>query len=639
MNIRCWSLSLSLCVSSLSASDYLTLEQQHETINKGLRSQSFFAKLTSSPETNVPSSSSLPIFPSSEFPVSTPTSPKFQALSQTLRKNLSLDADTQLVSRETFLDIQAHAAQTMFHQLNSTLTFLLTSKTLIRSTLLKQSELSQLIFTSLKLGTADKEKFFPSSDLLLYHPVAELAQQFNILREFQYWIDIVTVFKKTIFPTYSLSSYQHNKAVAIKKLIQDQLKFLGNKINALQENPFSLSSQLDDGGSVCLNTRENFYYLLQECFNDLNKALPNVTNTFVTPKVKNLPKSFNRGREGMNLVLEKLYSPINKLNAYFYENYPALFSVIHGKAIAELAQANSLDILPNRGKKEKSPLSSFDSNLKYKYSQLFGGLTNNYKMVEAIRKELGLSGRIFDGINLEKEFNTALELYNQLKAQTQRRFSPFDKGSTVNLAHETSVDPLLEREEKIEPAREEPLQEENLQKVKLPIEELPQTAEPMDREQLEEEEFMFDTEYFKKVHAYHQTKKKQKITTDNTSVQEVSSYEKELCTYLKENIYRPSHRSTWTNLISHLSQLGFQGKPNTVGNGSTWRFSVNHKNKLFFEDNDYRQATFNVHEYKGNGPIHPTYLKFFISGFSNIFGLTETYIDKVINAGPSLPSI
>ncbi|HLD95356.1 MAG TPA: hypothetical protein VI959_01790 [Alphaproteobacteria bacterium] len=103
--------------------------------------------------------------------------------------------------------------------------------------------------------------------------------------------------------------------------------------------------------------------------------------------------------------------------------------------------------------------------------------------------------------------------------------------------------------------------------------------------------------------------------------------------FLLENVFSTENRPTWGDLVSGLAKLGFKGKPNDIGNGSVWEFSVTYKNELFMENREYAYATFNVHKYpNGNEPINPKYLKFFQSGFSNVFGLTEEYLKRAVNS-------
>lgn len=268
------------------------------------------------------------------------------------------------------------------------------------------------------------------------------------------------------------------------------------------------------------------------------------------------------------------------------------------------------------------------------YDRLFSGLTKNMTAVQQIRKELGLPKEIFKGLNFEKEMYKALKSYQpEKKTSLMEQLQNQQTEVNTEIKKEAEVKSLPSNQEKIRAEGEgdqktnQPPKQMDLLTIQEP-EHLPNISNNADKDkESEEEDFIFDSCYFKLIHQYHQNQKSQNITR-KSSMKKLSEYEKNLYKYLMDNIFRPKHRSPWDTLVSNLTEYGFKGKPNTSGNGSTWEFSVTEKNELFFTNPDYKGATFNVHEFKGNEPINPKYLKFFQSGFSNVFGLTEEYIIK-----------
>ena len=128
-----------------------------------------------------------------------------------------------------------------------------------------------------------------------------------------------------------------------------------------------------------------------------------------------------------------------------------------------------------------------------------------------------------------------------------------------------------------------------------------------------------------KLHEWYQEKKalKLEIVLENN----FSPYEGKLYQFLLENIFSNSTKLTWNKLVAELSKLGFEGSVNTKGNGSTWNFRITPACKLFGNDENLKFATFNVHKYKGNDPVNPKYLRFFQTGFSNVFGIDKDYIN------------
>ncbi|MBX9976828.1 MAG: hypothetical protein K2X98_01075, partial [Alphaproteobacteria bacterium] len=147
--------------------------------------------------------------------------------------------------------------------------------------------------------------------------------------------------------------------------------------------------------------------------------------------------------------------------------------------------------------------------------------------------------------------------------------------------------------------------------------------------------FVYTSEYFQKEHSYHQQRKKS--ASPSSTQHQLSTYETDLYTLLKDRIYRPAgHRPTWAEIVEGLGKLGFSGAINKNANGSTWVFSVTDKNELFFHNDAYKGATFNVHKYPvDNEPMNLSYLMFFKSGLTNVFGLSEEYVMEQLSRDTS----
>lgn len=667
MDIRNLCLSLYLGVTGGAASDYLTIKQQKAIINNELSKESSLLKEASREatvnNTEEPSEVLRQLYPAVP---NVPAQPIIvQQTAQRLHTILELNDTPTILSAAALREMQHQAAQTMFHSLNDSLSFLLTSKNLVNSALIKNPMLSQLIHPSLRLQESLLgNMLLERVGVDFHHPLTYLTQRLFVLREFQWWIDFITTLKKNVFPDYSVSSYRHNDAVEIKAILRQQIQTLEEKVNAYPVNLQFQKESLNDEEVIFANTFRNFYHDLLHSFKKIHEILPDATINYASSRSRNIAKKIQNAEARKGNALKHLPVTIHTLQAYYSKSLPAILDAIYRKATLDLLQhnlpANYLKIFHDHHAQPEQ----IKTALQMSYQRLIQGIVNNIEKVKDIRKNLKLKTQIFNGLNLESELYNAYQSYTEqhrarLLEQKVKRVKEKDKAIEIlgtndseeidhNLQkaenkplsleqHQTNISQAPKQISENEAEAEyDPEAEETIDSSFRRDRQVPDHAETeaslFDEE---EEDLTFDGEYFRSLHEYHQTRKKQQGNQGSKEQPKISGYVIDLCRFLKENIYQPKHRSSWSQLTSALSHLGFQGKPNTFGNGSTWKFSINNRNSLFSDNPDYKNATFNVHEYKGNGPIHPAYLKFFKSGLSNVFGLTEAYISKVLEAEDS----
>lgn len=628
MKLHALSLSLFLGISPLLGSDHLTIEQQNDEMRKAFSKKE---KPINSPQLqNILNEFTKPHeFTKQIFP----------------HQNLTSNHSSSVMTLDSWEQIKKQAAEIMFHRLNDALNFVLTNREILLSAILKNPKLIGL--TCYTVGQGEQgELYFDFPLLSATHPVATLAQGYLILKEYQYWIDVLLLFKNTAFPKHALSSYDHNAAVAIKDLIQNQIRTLEEKINAQSRNPIKLSEVIDQADnhdvSYFVKADHSFHDLLKGCLTSIDDALPKGTITQINLRTAPLKKKehmVSLGKNKRESVLENLSSKIGNFHTYFSKNYTAILTGIRSMAVMDYITTNCTPEEVNGVL--QTPFYA-GASMEYKqllqgnidFDRLFNSLTKNVISVQEIRKELGLPKEIFKGLNFEKEMQKALKNYELAKQEIL--MEQLQNQENVRIKAEADHRNYNKKTPLIELKVEQELNQQPGQMGPVIAQEPQPSSIISNTTEEEEENCVFDSSYFKLIHQYHQNQKSQN-TTGEHSKKKLSPYEIDLYSYLMDNIFRPKQRPTWSNLVSNLTGFGFKGSPNTSGNGSTWEFSVTDKNVLFFTNPDYKGATFNVHEFKGNDPIHPRYLMYFQSGFSNVFGLTEEYITKALEAKLQIP--
>ncbi len=633
MKFNILSLSLFLGISPLFGSDYLTIEQQNEEMSRAFKGEKSLPRTKKEIINNTTEQSIIDNQPSQIF------EQIFPGYSNTK------STEKETITVEQYEQIKKHASETMFHRLNDALNFVLTNREIFLSAILENPKLIGL--TCYTVGQDEHgELNFDFPLLSTAHPVASLAQGCLALKEYQYWIDILLLFKNTAFSQHTLSSYDHNAACAIKDLIQGQISILEEKINAHSKNSVNLAQVIDQTDnhdvSFFVKADHSFHVLLKGCLQSIDDALPKGTITQINLRTAPLKKKehiVDLGNNKRKSVLEELSPNIAKLRYYFSGSYTAILTSIRSMAVMDYITTNCTPEEVNNIVQSPFYAAANEGNKQllkgnYDYNKLFSSLTNNMNSVQEIRKELGLPKEIFKGLNFEKEMQKALrnyELVNQEILMEQLQSQKPKKKTKTNVEIKAEADHRNHNTKitLIEPKVEQELNQQPEQMGPVIAQEPQPPSIISNAAEEEEENCVFDDNYFKFIHQYYQNQKNQN-TTGSSSQKELSEYEIELYSYLMDNIFRPKQRPTWDNLVSGLIEFGFKGKSNTSGNGSTWEFSVTDKNDLFFTNLDYKGATFNVHEFKGNEPINPKYLKFFQSGFSNVFGLTEEYIIKAL---------
>lgn len=632
MKIQYLCLNLLLATSSIFASDFLTIEEQNKIINAGISNKKYVAREKLQTVKNAPEFSGK-IFPGASLEL-TPQQQKKQRLAlKSFGSNLP--NSVPIMTEEKLNHMKEQASKIMFHQINNTLNFLLTSREVIHKALLKNPNLLQLSSNDLTLNLSGPQKII----LFNVEPqpnVVEFVQHSGILVTFQYWIDIITLFKQTVFPQNSISSYNHNLAVMIKNnLLPEQIKLLEDKMNSREMLPEPTEIS-DDEVSLFFNTQRNFYSALLDCFQKIDNAFPSITSIIVP--------ILNNERSAMDIIKEEkrerdtkqqeLSDNIYLLKEYFFVSFPYLLRALFIKNVEEIFEfVEGLNYIPS-----DDPMGGVAREITY--DAYLEGFLNSTKNLQELRHKIGLPTEIFNGFDLKQNMKKALLLYTKSLSAAQNKIEVEMQGISISIKEKEKEKEKEEKEVEEEVTSlgttKQDITMMEKQHIGISIKEEKEEEEKEKEEEIEEEMINFDAAYFKRINQYYQDQKKRSINK-NTPSQTLSDYEKELYVWLMQTIYHKKGKITWDGLVSQLSQLGFTGKANTYGNGSTWTFSVNGRNHLFFNNPYYQEATFNVHKLKGNGPIHPAYIKFFKTGFSNVFGLTEEHLLKTLTENsPSL---
>jgi hypothetical protein len=136
-----------------------------------------------------------------------------------------------------------------------------------------------------------------------------------------------------------------------------------------------------------------------------------------------------------------------------------------------------------------------------------------------------------------------------------------------------------------------------------------------------------DDSYWQNEHRRHQERKR--THSDAIPAKIVTPYERDLFTFLKESIFHGNKgKFKPRELRLHLTRFKFSMEPNRLGNGSSCTVRPTAENPLFGADQDYFEAFFNVHLPAEGDHIPHDYFSYLKSGFINVFGLTEDYMDE-----------
>lgn len=138
----------------------------------------------------------------------------------------------------------------------------------------------------------------------------------------------------------------------------------------------------------------------------------------------------------------------------------------------------------------------------------------------------------------------------------------------------------------------------------------------------EDEEVLYDSAYWEAQNKIHHLRKQLVSKSLENSCPVLSHYQRELYTYLKDNIYKYSKRNS-QKLKEELKKLKFSVEINRQGKGSMHYVFPTEDNPLFGNDKNYAEAYFNVHLPHNKSDIIPSaYFNYFQSGFAKVFGLT-----------------
>lgn len=503
-------------------------------------------------------------------------------LNETLRtKYLSgKNVKSAIVTQEDLQIRNKMVSTKILHNLNDTLNFLLTTQQIISDHIYKDPKLFR--FTLYTTSTNNSLDFplnnFPS-------PFNDFTQGVLMLTSTQYWTDIIALFKNTIFCDGTQNSFEENTGVLVKKVMPTYLDKLKEIVASLNKKiPMPLENK---EAAFLENIVNNFYPLLLDCLIKLYEVLPDELVAKINPRqMKKFATVFDRQEENVQKTATIFAKKLSSHDV-IYNNVHVTLKIIRSRELFEVMEKYLSESEIIAHVKDNPFYKSMFFYYKQRYDDNYAIFLDeiNELMIkwQENRTNFQLPGKLFNGIKwFELSCLAFIKAYPDLN-----KVSEFQE-------------PQESKEHKEDKAEKEEELEEN-----------------------------FDYEYFQQEHAYHQQRKNQ-AHIENIEVPAVlSDYEIKLFNFIKNNIYNCKNKQTWNQLVKGLSDLGFEGKANTFGNGSTWVFSVNKKNKLFFNDKKYKNATFNVHKFSGNGPINAQYLKFFQSGLANVFGLSKDYIESL----------
>ncbi|HLD95357.1 MAG TPA: hypothetical protein VI959_01795 [Alphaproteobacteria bacterium] len=142
------------------------------------------------------------------------------------------------------------------------------------------------------------------------------------------------------------------------------------------------------------------------------------------------------------------------------------------------------------------------------YRKLFLEGEKSLKKVQNLRENIGLSKRIFGGINYQKKLEDALRLYHE-EITEKEHLENLERNQFLHEIIETdqTLSNLLKESEafqKIEPPICSPSQalEESVLSITTLLPTIPEHKE---------EDYVFEDNYFQKEHSYHQELKKTKV--------------------------------------------------------------------------------------------------------------------------------
>ncbi len=523
-------------------------------------------------------------------------------------------------------------SEKIFHNLNDTINFLLTTQKIVDEYLRNKPALFRFIWFSKDNGKLEFPLVAFPSDLL------DVMQGSATMIAVQGCLDRILLYKNSLFPGGTQNSFDYNSINIIKNYVCSFIEILEKAVSDLSWRDSVLQQHPHEDQEVVFlqNTVINFYPLLLNFLKELDESLFFfLLNVDKNNKFKRDPKFVNKLatnekfdnkliNDFKNLIAQQLYfSMKQKLS-----NDDLIKKITEEPFYASLFDENFEAYNKNDLNKEFLKIEEFIKEWQHERInfKLEGKLFNNLDVVNIIKQEI----RINDIKNLPalmKDIGSYIEMLSCLENTKENEVLIKKLAIPIkNIKNDLSkILSLREAKEEIKEEAKEEIKEEIKEEAK---EEIKEEA----KEEIKEENndyTVFDYEYFQQEHAYHQQRKNQAHIQNIEVPAVLSDYEIELFNFIQNNIYNCKNKQTWNQLVKGLSDLGFKGKANTFGNGSTWVFSVNKKNKLFFKDQKYKNATFNVHKFSGNGAIHPQYLKFFQSGLANVFGLSKDYVESL----------
>ena len=527
--------------------------------------------------------------------------------------------------------------------------------------ILNERKFNQIIAQPSLISIIGVKNIFPLQ--IVKNKEAANFQSLHIISELQCHSDTILGIKNLIFPDGTYISYKHNEAVMGEKFIKSLLPNIEVTIGEMDDAfDFINTNVLKESSLAFLGVWKNFYPSLYHCYDSISQCLP-----------KNLAS-----RKGLNKTrFLKLYDKkFGELN----DTINIIYSIRNTfTKLSKTLIFNEIEKIQSKNPMQKVLYSSLDMELGKKKSstqKLMMDLNNTFSKAIDERKKYGLLensffiGEVFNKLddkktniqsvsqNILANSNSMIEkitLKEKQEDQTIRvslediRQLRVSEKETLSVGVSSEI-PLKETNEKDEgnsiqsslskihdtkPIHLENKDEQNEETKSNNSFQNEMELEKSSSKLAEEEENVFGVEYFRNMHLYYKKlKEEKKSEIEYITVSSLTEYERNLYEFLIVNIFNPSHRPSWDNLLQGLRKHGFDGKPNKKGNGSTWFFYVTKNNDLFANDAYYRDATFNVHcphGKKGNEPIPHDYMKFFQTGFSNVFGLTEDFMKERLN--------
>ncbi|HLD95667.1 MAG TPA: hypothetical protein VI959_03395 [Alphaproteobacteria bacterium] len=550
----------------------------------------------------------------------------------------------QVTVNNASLYLERETTTKVYNKLKDSLCFLKTSHEIFQESLNKNPSYVDALITVLSVSNINSEinfgfKVMPYGTFpltIINSPLARASERSRFSVEFSYWGDFFSYFLNTFFQNGFSSQLTYDDAYKIKRLIKVSMGLLKERKKKADDLQAGLNrtnecytSNLNDDQKEQFDffqkTNNSYSGVLFECVETINNLLPNFHSNIEDKNIeailiKNTEKRMMLDRELIEIEegLDILYKRYLKVKDYFAQIRNLCIGDYYCKQTAE-------------GKKTLFRFTAFKNSF---HNTSEKNTTEIIHTMDHIKKALNAID------NYKLDLKLAKTSKDSIKDSLFSSF--FETVSEKSQTHSVTKEPQNLQVPKILTISDNPANKKsdesgdstantsNLETLLNLVKQLEEQAEPLVEETVDAT--IYDEDYFKNEHDFHQNKKNQCSQTSGNSeeTEELKIYKSNLFSFLRNSIFCTKDHLSWKELTKNLENFGFKGSPNKTGNGSVWIFRITQDNLLYSKDKRYKDATFNVHKVSNDSaPIPYGYLKYFQSGFSNIFGLNKSVIDDL----------